>query len=33
VPPLLINTEEAQRIFEEGKKRYEERKKRLDNPL
>jgi len=27
VPPLLITTEEGQRLFEEGKKRYEERKK------
>ncbi len=27
VPPLLITTEEGQRIFEEGKKRYEARKK------
>jgi len=30
VPPLLITTEEGQRLFEEGKKRYEERKKYLD---
>ncbi len=30
VPPLLITTEEGQRLFEEGKKRYEERKKHLD---
>ncbi len=30
VPPLLITTEEGQRLFEEGKKRYEKRKKNLD---
>ncbi len=33
VPPLLITTEEGQRLFEEGKKRYEERKKHLDRSL
>jgi len=29
VPPLLITTEEGERLFEEGRKRYEARKAKM----